>query len=43
LKQAAEHASRLLKQRILKKILIVAHESYPQGVIGLVAGKLVEE
>lgn len=27
----------------LKKLLFVAHESYNQGVIGLVAGKLVEE
>lgn len=27
----------------IKRVLVVAHESYPQGVIGLVAGKLVEE
>lgn len=27
----------------LRKLLFVAHESYNQGVIGLVAGKLVEE
>ncbi|MBI2074316.1 MAG: single-stranded-DNA-specific exonuclease RecJ [Candidatus Levybacteria bacterium] len=27
----------------IKKLLFVAHESYQQGVIGLVAGKLVEE
>ncbi len=27
----------------LKKLVFVAHESYNQGVIGLVAGKLVEE
>ncbi len=44
MKQAAEHASLYVKtQDSLKKILIVAHESYAQGVIGLVAGKLVEE
>ncbi len=44
MKQAAEHAILSVKtQDSLKKILIVSHESYPQGVIGLVAGKLVEE
>lgn len=44
MKQAAEHASLTVKmQDSLKKILIVAHESYQQGVVGLVAGKLVEE
>lgn len=44
MKQAAEHASLSVKtQESLKKILIVAHENYAQGVIGLVAGKLVEE
>jgi single-stranded-DNA-specific exonuclease len=44
MKQAAEHAILSVKmQDSLKKILIVAHESYQQGVIGLVAGKLVEE
>ena len=43
-KQAADHASMTVKmQDSLKKIIIVAHESYQQGVIGLVAGKLVEE
>lgn len=31
------------KTQITKKILIVAHEEYNQGVIGLVAGRLVEE
>jgi single-stranded-DNA-specific exonuclease len=43
-KQATEHASMTVKmQDSLKKIIIVSHESYQQGVIGLVAGKLVEE
>jgi len=28
---------------VSKKILLIAHESYNQGIIGLVAGKLVEE
>ena len=32
-----------LKDLTVKKLLFVAHESYNQGVIGLVAGKLVEE
>jgi single-stranded-DNA-specific exonuclease len=44
MRQAAEHASLSVKMRdSLKKILVVAHESYQEGVIGLVAGKLVEE
>lgn len=43
-KEATEHASLSIKMGdSLKKILIVSHESYQQGVIGLVAGKLVEE
>ena len=41
------HAKDIVKQRNktgeMKKLLFVAHESYNQGVIGLVAGKLVEE
>lgn len=42
--EAAEHAKVSVKARKeLKKLLVVAHESYPQGVIGLVAGRLVEE
>ncbi|OGG29251.1 single-stranded-DNA-specific exonuclease RecJ [Candidatus Gottesmanbacteria bacterium RIFCSPLOWO2_01_FULL_46_9] len=31
------------KNGVLKKLLFIAHDSYNQGVIGLVAGKLVEE
>ena len=42
--EAAEHAKLSLKaKKELKKLLVVAHESYPEGVIGLVAGRLVEE
>ncbi len=37
-----EVESRLAKQ-VSRKLLFVAHEAYNQGVIGLVAGKLVEE
>jgi single-stranded-DNA-specific exonuclease len=44
MKESAQHAVLTVKaEASLKKILIVAHESYNQGVIGLVAGKLVEE
>ena len=32
-----------VKSKALSKILFIAHEEYNQGVIGLVAGKLVEE
>src|SRR3989338_9221921 len=40
----AQHAIESVKSKSeLKKLLFVAHESYQQGVIGLVAGKLVEE
>jgi single-stranded-DNA-specific exonuclease len=44
LKEGAEHAiSRIKNQELaMKKILIIGHESYEEGVIGLIAGKLVE-
>jgi single-stranded-DNA-specific exonuclease len=42
--QAADHAKLSVKARKeLKKLLVIADESYPEGVIGLVAGRLVEE
>lgn len=42
--EAAKHASNHIKTiGPLKKLLVVAHEEYQQGVIGLVAGRLVEE
>ncbi|MCX6791795.1 MAG: single-stranded-DNA-specific exonuclease RecJ [Candidatus Gottesmanbacteria bacterium] len=40
------HAKNIVHERLkegLPKLLFVSHESYNQGVIGLVAGKLVEE
>ncbi len=41
---ATEHASLSVKaKKALKKMLVVSHDSYPEGVIGLVAGRLVEE
>jgi len=47
LKAAAEHAIAGVRAEIenvdtQKKILVIGHESYQEGVIGLVAGKLVE-
>lgn len=44
LKEAAEHAVQAITNlgTTDKKILIVGHESYEEGVIGLVAGRLVE-
>ncbi len=42
--EAARHASLSIhEKKELKKLLIVSHGSYPEGVIGLVAGRLVEE
>ncbi len=43
-KKLAEHAVSSIKYQIsnIKKLLFVSHESYEEGVIGLVAGKLVE-
>ncbi len=44
LRQSAEHAISEVRSRGTEvgKLVIVAHEAYPEGVIGLVAGKLVE-
>lgn len=42
--EAVLHASTLVgSQKLTKNIIFIAHESYQQGVIGLVAGKLVEQ
>jgi len=37
------HARENLKGKAVRKLVFVAHESYNPGVIGLVAGKLMEE
>jgi single-stranded-DNA-specific exonuclease len=42
----SQHAKNIVKEGLkegLPKLLFVSHETYNQGVIGLVAGKLVEE
>jgi single-stranded-DNA-specific exonuclease len=44
MRKASDHAKeqiRLLPK--LQNVLVIGHQEYPQGVIGLVAGKLVEE
>lgn len=44
MRQAVIHASDSVRKRSeSKKILIIAHEEYEEGIIGLVAGRLVEE
>lgn len=45
LKESKEHAIAKVKSQKskVKNLLFVAHESYAPGIIGLVAGKLVEE
>ncbi|MBI5045093.1 MAG: single-stranded-DNA-specific exonuclease RecJ [Candidatus Levybacteria bacterium] len=41
---AAKHASEMVRSKeSLKKILIIVHDNYEEGIIGLVAGRLVEE
>jgi single-stranded-DNA-specific exonuclease len=37
------HAKNLAKDILSKKVLVLAHESYHEGVIGLAASRLVEE
>ncbi len=43
--EATKHAVDRVKMQAssLKSLLFIGHESYPEGVIGLVAGRLVEE
>lgn len=37
------HAKDMVKKKELKNLIFIADESYQQGIIGLVAGRLVEE
>ena len=42
--EAIMHASAAVnKRQLTKNIIFIAHENYQQGIIGLVAGKLVEQ
>lgn len=41
--EMVEHAEEVLQSREHQKIIIAAHESYHEGVIGLVAGKLAQK
>lgn len=41
--ETAQHAISTINSQQINKLLFLAHESYQPGVIGLVAGKLVEE
>ena len=43
MRSSVEHATEIVRGRDDKKIIIIADESYEEGVIGLVAGRLVEE
>jgi single-stranded-DNA-specific exonuclease len=41
--QMVLHAKDSIDRKKIKSLLFISHESYEQGVIGLVAGKMVEE
>jgi single-stranded-DNA-specific exonuclease len=41
--KAVEHAKSKVDSQALKKLIFIADESYQQGIVGLVAGRLVEE
>jgi single-stranded-DNA-specific exonuclease len=42
--ETVKHASLSVHEKQeLKKLLIVVHETYPEGIIGLIAGRLAEE
>lgn len=41
--EALEHARVKARAKILKNLIFIADKSYQQGIIGLVAGRLVEE
>lgn len=41
--ESAFFASEIVKSKKLEKLIVVQHESFNEGVIGLIAGKLVDE
>jgi len=41
--ETVTHARSLIPQNSLKSLIFLSHESYNQGIIGLVAGRLAEE
>ena len=41
--EALNHAKNKVKEKEIKNLIFIADESYSQGIIGLVAGRLVEE
>lgn len=41
--EAVLHAKTLVQKEMVKHLIFISHETYQQGVIGLVASKLVEE
>ncbi len=43
MKESVTHASMTIRSKPIKKLLILGHETYQQGIIGLIAGRLVEE
>jgi single-stranded-DNA-specific exonuclease len=42
-KEALEHAKNRVEKEGLKSLIFIADESYQQGIVGLVAGRMVEE
>lgn len=42
MQKSSEHAIRLVSKETIGKLLFIAHDTYNEGVIGLIAGKLVE-
>lgn len=41
--QALSHAKNKVKEKEIKNLIFIADKSYSQGIIGLIAGRLVEE
>lgn len=41
--ESLDHAKNKVKQKELKNLIFIADKSYQQGIVGLIAGRLVEE